>query len=819
MINLFSFGANDLSCGYLQSIFGTMNGYVCNPSGATPSGTSITILGTMFQTFNSVVLAVGVLVVVYVTVVGLMMTAQEGEFMGKKWNNLWLPIRAVLGIAALVPFGGGYSMIQYIIMWVIVQGIGAADTLWSTAINYTNSAGSVYAQGTIPTVQATQVMGQLLQGLICDASGRVSAADPTNLGGSGNYYCNKKTNPGFCGQGVTFPQPNTKCSQGICNFTLGPNASCGTLQYADASSNGACKDASSLACAAAQAQIQALQSVIPSLAATANSFVTADYQFRDFRTNSKYNDPNNPNGQWSWIYAYCSNNQIPLSQCCVPPSDPVQQFLNPQQVSCQATGDIFPSGNGGTDNTDSSTASNDAVTSLYTPFYPDFASLNNDLTGGAINSYMTTLQNAFTTWSKNQGQTNQLSDVLNNARDQGWIMAGGYYYALAGMNSNNLNDAMPTLSMTVASPAASKNSMSNYRNNYIAASVFVNNGSANLSGMNAPQLGGAGSAVGEGMNDVTNQFSSMAGNTSGGGTSNPMIQLQIAGKVMIVVAEVIFIALIAITLVIGLAGGISVYVLGTGVSNPVDPALSLIYMLFIPLLYAFLAFLITMGALLAIYVPLIPYIVFTFGAIGWLIATIEAMVAGPLVALGILSPSGQHELLGKAEPALLLLFSIFLRPSLMIFGLIASMLLAVVVVKMINFAFWNMVFIGLFGLANTSTTSKAGAAASAAGDPVMFVIFVLAYVTTLVAALNKCFAAISIIPQQVIRWIGGHGEAIESPTQELRQTVDSASGKAGGGMGQLDSSYQKAGASSKAERLQKSQEMGGSSVGGGKEAK
>ncbi len=815
MINLFTFGANDLSCGYLQSIFGTMNGYVCNPGGGTSAGTSITILGTMFQTFNSVVLAVGILIIVYVTVVGLMMTAQEGEFMGKKWNNLWLPIRAVLGIATLIPFGGGgYSVIQYIIMWVIVQGIGAADTLWTTAINYTNTAGSVYAQGTIPSVQASQVMGQLLQGLVCDASGRVGAPDPTNLGGDGNYYCNKKTNPGFCGQGVTFPQAKTKCSKGICNFTMGPNASCGTLQYCDNSNKGACSDSSSLQCAACNAQVQALQSVIPTLATIANNFVTADYQFRDFRANSKYNDPNNPNGQWSWIYSYCSSNQIPIAQCCVPPSEPVSQFLNPQQVSCQATGDIFPSGNGGTDNTDPSTASNDAVTSLYTAFYPDLMPLANDLTSGSVNTYMSTLQDAFTEWSNKQGQENQLKDVLNNAKDQGWIMAGGYYYALAGMNSNNLNDAMPTLSMTVQSPAASKNSMSKYRNNYIAASVFVNNNSANLGGMNAPQFGGAGAALGEGMGDVAAQFSSMSGSTTGGGTTNPMIQLQIAGKVMLVVAEVLFITLITITLVIGLLGGLSVYVLGTGVTNPVSPALSLVYMILIPLVYAFLAFLVAMGALLAIYVPLIPYIVFTFGAIGWLIATIEAMVAGPLVALGILSPSGHHELLGKAEPALMLLFSIFLRPSLMIFGLIASMLLAVVVVKMINFAFWNMVFIGLFGLADAASTSKSGAAASAAGDPLMFVIFVLAYVTTLVAALNKCFAAISIIPQQVIRWIGGHGEATESPTQELRQSIDSSSGKAGQGMGQVDTGYQRAGASHKGQLERDKDAKGGTNLKG-----
>ena len=784
MINLFTFGAKDLSCGYLQQIFGPMKGYVC----LAPNDNTATVLSSMFLTFNSVVLVVAVLMVVYVTVVGLMMTAHEGEFMGKKWNNLWLPIRATLGIAALIPFSGsGYSTIQFLVMWVIVQGIGAADTVWSSALNFTNIYGSVAAQVSLPDAGANQVMGQLLQGLICDASGRVGSPDPTNLGGSGNYYCNKKTNPAYCGQGVVFPQANAKCSKGICNFQMGPNGSCGTLQYCDNSANGACQDAGSVACAACNAQIAGLQAVIPSLAGIANSFVTADYQYRDFRANSKYNDPNNPNGQWSWIYSYCSSNQIPISQCCVPPSDPVSQFLNPQQVSCQATGDIFPSSNGGSDNKDPSTTSDDAVTSVYMPFYPDLQSLGDDLTGNAVDTYMGKLQEAINGASSTKAD---LAGALANAKDSGWIMAGAYYYALAGMNSKNFEDSLPTLSIAVQSPASSKNTLSNYRNNYLAAGQFVGNSSADQSGLNAPELGGMGSTVGQGVADVTDTFVNMQADTN----SNPLIKIQIAGMTMIKVAEILFVGLVILTLVLGIAGNLSVFVLGTGVINPMGGTFTMLWMLTLPLIYAFLAFLVSMGGLLAIYVPLIPYVIFTFGAIGWFISCVEAMVAAPLVALGILSPSGQHELLGKAEPALLLLFSIFLRPTLMIFGLIAAMLLAIVVVQMINYAFWNMVFIGIFNLADANTTSKVAAGAAAA-DPVMIVLFVLAYVTTLVAALNKCFSAISIIPQQVIRWIGGHGEAIESPTQELRQTVDSATGKAGQGMGSYDQNTAKTTAS------------------------
>src|SRR3990167_9445363 len=101
-----------------------MNGLL----GYEPEGTTtMTILGRMFSVFNTIVMTVGAFVVVYVTVVGVMMTAHEGEFMGKKWNNIWIPIRTVLGIGALVPTASGYSGLQIIMMWVIIQGIGAAD--------------------------------------------------------------------------------------------------------------------------------------------------------------------------------------------------------------------------------------------------------------------------------------------------------------------------------------------------------------------------------------------------------------------------------------------------------------------------------------------------------------------------------------------------------------------------------------------------------------------------------------------------------------------------------------------------------------------
>ncbi len=67
-----------------------------------------------------------------------------------------------------------------------------------------------------------------------------------------------------------------------------------------------------------------------------------------------------------------------------------------------------------------------------------------------------------------------------------------------------------------------------------------------------------------------------------------------------------------------------------------------------PLLSGISLMLFVTGCLQAYYVPLIPLIVFTFSAIGWIIVVIEAMAAAPLVALGITHPEG-HEVVGSGR--------------------------------------------------------------------------------------------------------------------------------------------------------------------------
>jgi defect-in-organelle-trafficking protein DotA len=87
----------------------------------------------------------------------------------------------------------------------------------------------------------------------------------------------------------------------------------------------------------------------------------------------------------------------------------------------------------------------------------------------------------------------------------------------------------------------------------------------------------------------------------------------------------------------------------------------------LPVVFAWIGVMVGIGFVTTYYVPLLPYIIFTFGSIAWLISVIEAMVAGPIVALGVTHPEG-HDAFGKGEQAIMLLMNVFLRPAMMIIG-------------------------------------------------------------------------------------------------------------------------------------------------------
>lgn len=129
---------DDLSVDYLSNIFGVVDG-VFHGSGSQ-------ILGQIFSVINSGCMILASSVLGYLTIMGTVHTANEGEFLGRRWSSVLVPLRTVLGIFLLVPRATGYSTIQIGFLWFIVQGIGMADSVATKAIDYLKEGGIVLQQ-------------------------------------------------------------------------------------------------------------------------------------------------------------------------------------------------------------------------------------------------------------------------------------------------------------------------------------------------------------------------------------------------------------------------------------------------------------------------------------------------------------------------------------------------------------------------------------------------------------------------------------------------------------------------------------------------
>ena len=118
----------DVSMVFLGNIFGSVDGVL--------AGSGSQIISEMFGIFNSAVLALGSIILVYTLLRSTMNTAHQGEILGKKWSLIWVPFRSVLGVGLILPKASGYCMMQIFVMWVVIQGVGAADAIWSGALSY-----------------------------------------------------------------------------------------------------------------------------------------------------------------------------------------------------------------------------------------------------------------------------------------------------------------------------------------------------------------------------------------------------------------------------------------------------------------------------------------------------------------------------------------------------------------------------------------------------------------------------------------------------------------------------------------------------------
>ncbi|WP_218814430.1 type IVB secretion system protein DotA [Rickettsiella endosymbiont of Dermanyssus gallinae] len=735
--------ASDLSVSYLATIFGVVDGVL--------HGTGSQILGTMLGSFNAAILVMASVLLTYALFISILNTAHQGEFLGQKWSSIWVPLRMVSGVGLLLPKATGYSFIQILVMWVVVQGVGAADQVWNVALDYMNRNGTVVepSQGLGPNkgtgaadntflvaksgdiLKSEVCMYTLYNGLVRQYKGKgVAVPDfASSLSVTG-----KGPNGSNTGKLIDY----TKDKGGFISF---PGKMDGTFSKYE----GACGSVS-----------------------------------WDFIGKADKGQVANPANLTANDSASIGVRQMTLDVNSMAKS--IADKLAPEddnqvsKVSLKKGDPLF--------------ASNSLVytsTDYFAIVKPALRTLKGDADA-------------------------KLKDFIKDAKDTGWILAGSYYYQMAKLNENlrKINDLSvikdqispnfkpdydSSAFQDINNPIILDNLKNNVPNSGGAIDDYIQSETTNAGDATGnhnqlfPSTGGGDASAGGGglfakmMGSIFQSAQGFQKKLQDGlnSGSDPILTLSGIGDDLVHTVESVWVGFFAIMTYLVVAGGVA----GAAVSffAPAGPIIGVLGGLFgfigffMPVFTFWLMINLSLGATLAYYVPLIPFILFTFGAITWFAIVLESVMAAPLVALGITHPEG-HDFLGKAEQAVMLLASVFLRPMLMVFGFIFGIILSYISVSLLNQG---------FSIALRFMGDLSGDFLALVSQTTLMII----YTGIVLAVVNRSFSMIYEVPNKVMRWIGAQAENTpeEGMLHQIRGNVDSSMrelGQAGSQMAQSE---------------------------------
>ncbi|CAM4412239.1 MAG: hypothetical protein LEGION0398_MBIBDBAK_00306 [Legionellaceae bacterium] len=707
--------SSDVSMNYLGYIFGNVDGALY--------GAGSQIFGAMFSVYNLAILSLGGIILLYTLIVSTLNTAHEGEVMGKKWSSIWIPLRSAIGVGLLVPKASGYSVIQIFMMWVIVQGVGAANSVWKAAINYLDMGGVIAVRQTTSTETNTysyyniDLANKLLARLVCVAM----VEDKLN-----EKRLNNITLLEAAGQPTTDLQiPYTLFSDLIANYSKQINNYIST--------------------ATTDVKLPTDQYIEISLPMI-NGYIGS-----------------------------CGKLKIPMNTVRSTSDNIANRALNyiaPVIAVGQMTFELLPVAK---------------QTYNYIKNNPNQTNLNSLLGTEVLRTAAANYAHLIEPAANADNTSILIQTEMAKMKNDGWLMAGSYFSVLTRANISSASGntiAPPTFTAETSIPTdfISADEVNKYIGGNSALSNYIlANGklltdksnesrratsipTASLLAALVPTKGsstsdsiikGLNSTIGSLLDEINSIFDS---------TNNipPLVKIGSIGTGIIFATELMVIVIVSIiigsTIALSAVPFMSLGVIGSVITSWITPVL-------IPIAFTLWSF----GSILAFYIPMIPYLMFTFVSLGWFFSVIEAMIAAPLIALGIVHPEG-HEAFGKAEPSLLMTINVFLKPTLIIFGFIAGILLSYVALWLLNKGFSYVYITSLFTPGKILTSFMVWILA--------FILFLSIYTTTALLIVQKCFDLIHLVPNRVLHWIGGHDNdpGLAAAVGEIKQQAQAPMG-------------------------------------------
>ncbi len=849
--------ASDASVMYLSYIFGVVNGVL--------SGSGTQIIGKMFGVFNMAVLMLASLIAVYTTIMAVLNTGQDGEFLGKKWSSLFVPVRMLFGVMLISPTSTGYSWIQVAVMWIVLQGIGSANYVWQEAILYLQGGGSLFVAGETTSL-TNQYYTQTFQSMVplSDSVFCLEAMDKaiTSLTTNSAYYNGSPANfapPTISPYNTvmntltadasmtssTIPTttinmpnyPTVNSSTGVSAATNPDvnwsflNGVCGALKFsgglAETNTDGTYTNVSALALQ------QALYDLDVGIYLPTYDICSITCQFPDSTGTLNPNciTPASGGTPSTCCQVYGSMMMSSSSTTCLAPTGYVVNTSLTNTYNFPTYAWNMPSSSTiGTGNETIANASN-AYLGLVSTYVTGGSGLPSTYSWLSAGDYFYQLMSYVGGVENLNGAVFavQTSQGINSATGlPGNLGTAGN--AWAGIPSGGSNNTIPYLTPcgtapcviypTSGFPSTSATTSINGAAflegimlplvavpNMATSPIYVvgnfENLQVNADGSVASPMSTATSVLSSGSSDISGLLSIFSGyaddlygdiknltNIDNTATNPITILMQIGNDMINMVFDTwvacvtySYLAVLSVSWIPCVTVSYSIGILFVGF-------FSLIITLVTPLLAA--------GAMLLFYFPMIPFMIYTFGVIGWVFGVIEGMVAAPIVGIGIMHPEG-HDIFGKGEQALMLLLNMFLRPPLMVFGLITSIMMVYVSVWLVNSGINNAI-----NTVTAQTTNWSSMVAEIA-IPIVYTVIIFNIV-------EKCFSMIHILPDKVTRWLsGGMQESLGSDMAgvqgQIKQGVQAGMSGIGSSLGKAAEGA--AGSSLKvAEKIEKDKEKG-----------
>ncbi len=187
------------------------------------------------------------------------------------------------------------------------------------------------------------------------------------------------------------------------------------------------------------------------------------------------------------------------------------------------------------------------------------------------------------------------------------------------------------------------------------------------------------------------------------------------------------------------------------------------------------------GFILYYMIPFLPFIYFFFGVGRWVKSIFEAMVGIPLWALAHLRIDGEGIPAQAAANGYFLLLEIMLRPILTLFGMMAAISIFTALASMMNM---------MFDIATENLTGHEAVSTAGGGvvdgllesfrGPIDQLFYTLLYAILLYMMAMSCFKLIDSIPNGTLRWIGAGVNSFGDKMPDVGQNMTNYAAIAGG---------------------------------------